>query len=243
MGIKSVLVSCALLASLPAHAGGLFQPIELTDPELAQLRGRYVLPDRIISFGVTMTSMWQNSAGQVIGAQVNLNVDGRSQPSLTVTAIDQNIGTGTVVAGNGNISGGAGLNTVQGIVQSVRTAGDLNSGLNDLSINITRNSGGTVPQTGAPLNGSFSRSNDAGAVSITPAGGGLQMAITPTNGQGFAQQQIGAGNITQQANITGSVNNVQNLAALNVALRDNPGLNNAANCAWEQLRALRKSGY
>lgn len=243
MGIKSVLTGCLVLATFPAHAGGPFQPIELSDPELAQLRGRYVLPDRIISFGVTMTSVWQNSAGQVIGAQVNLNIDGQSQPSLTVTAIDQNVGTGNVATGTGQVNGGAGLGTVQGIVQSVRTAGDLNNGLNDLNINITRNGGGSVSSSGEAWSGGYNRSNVAGAVSIRAVGGGLQMAITPTNGQGFSQQQIGGGSIAQQADISGSLNTVHNLATLNVALRDAPGLSNAAYCAWEQLRALRQGAY
>ncbi|WP_454255433.1 hypothetical protein [Pseudomonas sp. Marseille-Q8238] len=243
MSIRSLLASGILLASLPIHASELFKPIELTDPELAQLRGRYVLPNQIISFGVTMSTFWQNSAGQVIGAQVALNIDGQSQPNLTVTPIQQAIGNGSVTIGNGQVIGGAGLDAVQGIAQSVRTAGDLNSGLNDLSITITRNGSANAPASGEAWTGSYSDSNGAGSVNISSVNGGMRVALTANNGQGFAQQQIASGGIAQQADISGSLNAVQNLAALNVALRDSPNLDMATYCAWEQLRGLQRAGY
>ena len=53
------LVVACLAASLPTHAE-TFKPIELKDQELANLRGRYVMPGRIVSFGIVMTSTWQN---------------------------------------------------------------------------------------------------------------------------------------------------------------------------------------
>ena len=61
------LAVVCLAASLPTHAE-TFKPIELKDQELANLRGRYVMPGRIVSFGIVMTSTWQNANGEVIGA-------------------------------------------------------------------------------------------------------------------------------------------------------------------------------
>ncbi|MBF3043692.1 hypothetical protein HKT35_25580, partial [Pseudomonas aeruginosa] len=68
------VLACCLGAALPAPASDLFAPAELSDQELSQLRGRYVLPGRIVSFGVTMSSTWQNASGQVLGARVDLQV-------------------------------------------------------------------------------------------------------------------------------------------------------------------------
>jgi hypothetical protein len=239
---KLWLAASILAASLPAGASTLFQPVEVSDQELAQLRGRYVLPDRIISFGVVMTSTWQNSAGQVIGAEVALNVaNGQIQPSLYVRQISSP-GNGNVTAGSGTITGGAGLENVQGIVQSVRTAGDLNTGLNDLRLRITTGNGDVpVDPDAQPWNGSQDFSNAAGLVHVSTRAGGISIALNASQGQGSSSQQIGGG-VAQHANISGTLNNVRNLAALNVALRDNPRNLNLENCI-EQIRALRPHGY
>ncbi|MDP2245446.1 hypothetical protein [Pseudomonas sp.] len=242
MNTRTWLAAGLLVASLPLHAANPFQPIELSDPELDQLRGRYVLPDRIISFGVVMTSSWQDSTGQIIGAQVALNISGaQSQPTLYITRIDQAGSGNALTAGNGQIIGGAGLGSVQGIVQSVRTAGDYNTGLNDLSVQISKGNEQPVPISGEAWNGSQGFSNGAGTVKITALNGGLNIAVQASNGQGHSSQQIGGG-VSQHANIGGSLNSVRNVAALSVALRDNPRAVNMTSCL-EQLRALRPSGY
>jgi len=241
---KLWLAAGILAASLPVAASTMFTPAEISDQELAQLRGRYVLPDRIISFGVVMTSTWQNSAGQIIGAEVALNVvSGQVQPSLYVRQISTaGSASGDISPGNGVITGGAGLDTVQGIVQSVRTAGDLNTGLNDLRLRIVTGSGDTSTDPDAqPWNGNQDFSNAAGMVSISSRSGGINIVLNASQGQGFSSQQIGGG-VAQHANISGSLNEVRNIAALNVALRDNPRNLNLDNCI-EQLRALRPHGY
>src|SRR5690606_36320557 len=154
--------------------------------ELAQLRGRYVLPDRIISFGVVMTSTWQNSAGQIMGAEVALNVvSGQIQPTLHVRQISS-AGTGNVNIGTGVITGGSGLDSVQGIVQSVRTAGDLNTGLNDLRVRIVTRGGTTAPDPDAqPWTGSQDFSSAAGMVSSSSRAGRINIALQASQGQGF----------------------------------------------------------
>jgi hypothetical protein len=158
MGLKQLVTGCVLIASLPAQA---FQPIELSDAELAQLRGRYVLPDSIVSFGVTMTSVWQQSNGQVIGASATLMVSQHSQPALYVQSILQP-GTGDAAPGTGQVLGGAGLNSVSGITQSVRTAGDLNEGRNNLNITISRGNQPMPKPQGIAWSGSY-RENHGGS--------------------------------------------------------------------------------
>lgn len=231
-----------LSLSIPVNAASLLQPIEISDAELAQLRGRYVLPDRVIHFGVTMSTFWQNNAGQAIGAMVSLRVDGQAQPSLYVSYLDQPGDGNPVVPGSGQVIGGNGLAQVQGVSQSVRSAGDYNDALNDLSISVSRNGDDFSVPVGQAWSGSTQFSNAAGSVQITTHAGGLQLALDAA-GQGLAQQQIGGGNVLQQASINSSLNSVRNLAALNVALRDRPLNVDLANCTWEQLRALRPTGY
>ena len=68
MNTPTWLAVVCLAASLPTQAQ-TFKPIELKDQELASLRGRYVMPGRIISFGVAMTSTWENAKGELIGVR------------------------------------------------------------------------------------------------------------------------------------------------------------------------------
>lgn len=244
MNFKPLFIIALLAISLPATASNPFKPIELTDSELSQLRGRYVLPDRIISFGVTMSSSWQNSAGQVIGAAVALNiVSGQSQPTLSFTPINQAGNGSQPLSANGQIIGGAGLNNVQGVAQSVRTAGDFNQGVNDLSIDFRKGTSDSAPAGGMPLVSGQSFGNAAGTVTVTTLNGGLQLGLQANHGQGYTQQQIGRGGVAQHATIGGSMNNVHNVTALSVALRENSPRTNMASSSWEQLRALRPTGY
>ena len=89
------LAVVCLAASLPTHAE-TFKPIELNDQELASLRGRYVMPGRIISFGIAMTSTWQNANGEVIGATSSMQIQQSTiKPQFYVSMIDEK-GTGYV---------------------------------------------------------------------------------------------------------------------------------------------------
>lgn len=242
MNMKYWWMAGALALSLPVSATSLLQPMEISDTELAQLRGRYVLPDRVIHFGVTMNTFWQNSAGQAIGATVTLQVHGNAQPSLHVSYIDQAGSGAAVQPGTGQMIGGNGLGQVQGISQSVRSAGDFNDAMNDLSVSISSGADGLPTPAGQAWNGNTQFSNEAGSVQISTNAGGLQLALDAA-GQGLAQQQIGSGNVLQQANINSNLNSVRNLTAINVALRDRPLNAELAGCTWEQLRALRPTGY
>jgi hypothetical protein len=237
MGLKQLVTGCVLIASLPAQA---FQPIELSDAELAQLRGRYVLPDSIVSFGVTMTSVWQQSNGQVIGASATLMVSQHSQPALYVQSILQP-GTGDAAPGTGQVLGGAGLNSVSGITQSVRTAGDLNEGRNNLNITISRGNQPMPKPQGIAWSGSYRENHGGSRVSLGSVNGGLRL-IVDAGSQGIAKQQIASGGVAQQVNIGGSMNRVENLAGLHVALRNDPGVGMSTYCAWQQLRGLQRAG-
>ena len=48
------LIAACLATSLPVQAASAFKPVELKDSEMSQLRGRFVMPGRIISFGIVI---------------------------------------------------------------------------------------------------------------------------------------------------------------------------------------------
>lgn len=242
------LVAACMAASLPVQAQ-VFKPIEVKDQELAQLRGRYVMPGRIISFGVVMSSTWQNAAGDRIGATTTLQVQQNSyKPQFYVSMSGQN-GDGTAPGrGNGLVNGGAGLvNTTQGVTQSVRAAGDYNSAYNDVSINVREAS--QAPEMGTPqgqvlaAGTTLTSSNNAGTLSVSNSGNGIQMAIQANNNQGESLQRLANGGMLQAATLLGGSNAVSNMTQLNVVLRDNLPTVGALNCNLDQLKGLRISGY
>ncbi|MGE7989927.1 hypothetical protein ACQKPE_02540 [Pseudomonas sp. NPDC089554] len=242
------LVAACLAASLPVEAQ-VFKPIEMKDQELAQLRGRYVMPGRIISFGVVMSSTWQNAAGDRIGATSTLQVQQNSyQPQFYVSMIG-NDGNGGNVPGQGTgvVSGGAGLANTSGVTQSVRAAGDYNSAYNNVSINVRearQAADGSSPLGQAlPVGTTLVNSNGAGTVSVSNSGNGIQMAIQANNNQGESMQRLANGGLLQSTTLLGGSNAVNNMTQLNVVLRDNLPTMGALNCSLDQLKGLRVSGY
>jgi hypothetical protein len=241
MKLKKWMLASLLLPVMPAGASSLFQPVEISDAEMSALRGRYILPEGIVHFGVTMSTSWRNSSGASIGAQVNLTVNNLAA-NLTVTPL-YSAGNGNLPGeGQGQVIGGQGLNNVQGISQSVRTAGDYNNGENYVDVSITHGPGQPVSISGQSWGGNQQFSNEAGAVQVSSANGGLQMQLQANQGQGVASQSIGQGGISQQANIGGELNQVRNLTSLNVVMRENP-TQQRVYCNLSQLGVMPRAGY
>lgn len=243
MKIHVLLAASCIIASISAQASNPLQPVELSDAELAQLRGRYIMPGRIVHFGVTMSSVWENANGQVLGGSVRMRAsDGMFQPQFNVTIITKNGDRDAPLAGSGQIHGGEGLGSVNGVTQSVRSAGDFNTASNNFAINVTR--GNSAPDGGYAGQQFTSNigSTTAGNVQISPSDGGFSIAIDAL-GQGTSLQQLGAGGLQQHANIGGAGNTVRNLTELDVILRDSPLPTNSMSGNLDQLRALRPAGY
>ncbi|SDU93892.1 hypothetical protein [Pseudomonas mucidolens] len=242
------LTVMCLAASMPAYASSAFKPMELKDSELGELRGRYVMPGRIVSFGIVMSTTWTNAAGDTSTVSANMHIDASTLTPQFYVQTTGTTGTGnTRPTGTGTVIGGAGLGSGQGVTQSVRAAGDGNTAYNNVGINVSEN--GLAPanlvQSGQVLvaGGSVAGDSAAGRISVSANNGGLQMAIQANNNQGSAVQQIGAGQVLQGTVLQGNSNFVNNMTQLNVALGSN-GLNNVAlNCNLEQLKGLRTLGY
>ncbi len=241
------LTVLCLAASMPAYASSAFKPIELKDAEMADLRGRYVMPGRIISFGIVMSSTWTNAVGDRITGTANMQIDKTTVTPQFYVQTTGSTGNGSLPnTGTGNVVGGAGLGSGQGVTQSVRTAGDGNTAYNDVGISIEN---GVAPasnlQTGQVLmaGGTVTGDSAAGRVSVSANNGGVQMAIQANHNQGNSLQQIGGGNVLQRTVLTGNSNLVRNITQLNVVMNNN-GLNNGAlNCNLDQLKGLRTLGY
>jgi hypothetical protein len=238
------MVAC-LAASLPTQAQ-TFKPIELKDQELATLRGRYVMPGRIISFGIVMTSTWQNANGEVIGATSSMQIQQSTiKPQFYVSMIDEKGNGSAHSQGTGTVTGGSGLNSTEGVTQVVRAAGDNNAAYNNVEINVTKASQapathqqGQTLAAGSTLVGA----NGAGSLSVSSTGTGVQFNIVANNNQGNTVQRLAQGGLMQNTTLLGGGNQVSNLTSLNVVLRDNATAG-SLNGNLDQLKGLRTQGF
>ncbi|MHA6139326.1 hypothetical protein ACX3YC_18155 [Pseudomonas mohnii] len=240
------LALACLAASLPTHAE-TFKPIELTDQQLATLRGRFVMPGRIISFGIAMTSTWQNANGEVIGATSSMQIQQSTiQPQFYVSKIDEK-GTGTSRSqGTGIVIGGSGLNSTEGVTQVTRAAGDYNTAYNNVDINVTKaNQAPATQQQGQALaaGSTLTGANDAGSMSVSLTGSGIQLNILANNNQGSTVQRLAQGGLLQNTTLLGTGNQVRNITSLNVVLRDTVPTAGSLSGNLDQLRGLRTSGF
>ncbi|WP_460146089.1 hypothetical protein [Pseudomonas sp. S2_A02] len=242
------LIGVCLAASLPTQAQ-TFKPIELKDQELATLRGRYVMPGRIISFGIVMTSTWQNANGEVIGATSSMQIQQSTiKPQFYVSMIDEK-GNGSARSqgtGTGTVTGGNGLNSTEGVIQVVRAAGDHNTAYNNVEINVTKASQAPATQqqgqTLAP-GSTLASANGAGSLSVSSTGTGVQLNIVASSNQGSTVQRLGQGGLMQNTTLLGGGNQVSNLTSFNVVLRDNVATTGSLNGNLDQLRGLRTLGF
>ncbi|MET0779156.1 MAG: hypothetical protein ABWZ65_27095 [Pseudomonas mandelii] len=244
------LAVVCLAASLPTQAQ-TFKPIELKDQELATLRGRYVMPGRIISFGIAMTSTWQNANGEVIGATSTMQIQQSTiKPQFYVSMIDEK-GNGSAHSqstgsGTGTVTGGNGLNTTEGVTQVVRAAGDNNTAYNNVDINVTKaNQAPATQQQGQALaaGSTLVGANGAGSMSVSSTGSGVQFNIVANNNQGSTVQRLAQGGLMQNTTLLGSSNQVRNLTSFNVVLRDNVPSAGSVSGNLDQLKGLRTLGF
>ncbi|MGX0890107.1 hypothetical protein AB7M22_002115 [Pseudomonas sp. ADAK2 TE3594] len=239
------LAMVCLAASLPTQAQ-TFKPIELKDQELATLRGRYVMPGRIISFGIVMTSTWQNANGEVIGATSSMQIQQSTiKPQFYVSIINEKGNGSAHSQGTGTVTGGSGLNSTEGVTQVVRAAGDHNTAYNNVDINVTKASQAPATQqqgqalaAGSTLVGA----NGAGSLSVSSTGTGVQLNIVANNNQGSTVQRLAQGGLMQNTTLLGGGNQVSNLTSFNVVLRDNATAG-SLNGNLDQLKGLRAQGF
>lgn len=244
----SYWVVAACLAANTSGFADEFRPIEIKDQELAELRGRYVMPGRIISFGVVMSSTWRNDSGDLIGASTSMQLQAATvKPEFYVSTIKQSGHGGTSRSGSGNVTGGAALSTSRGITQVTRAAGDGNSSNNNIAINVKEASTAPalVPSQGQALiaGQTITGSNAAGSVAVSATSGGVQVAITANNNQGSSLQQVAQGGLLQNTRLLGSSNVVNNMTQLNVVLKNNGPSAGVLDFNLNQLAALRTLGY
>lgn len=186
---------------------------DVTDPELATMRGRYTVGDNtVVWFGVQMISTFQTNAGQTIQGTMTLGMNFSKNPNnpqvsfvptVTITTPNAPLPTASTVQSmvSRSVQSG-GLANVGGLVQSVQVAGDNNAVGNLTSLNIQ--SGGSAPNVSTSGNSSTSIGSSSSPASTASISANGSMAnvnssttiITPGSGSNTASTNTMPGSTT-----------------------------------------------
>lgn len=203
------------------------EPLRITEVGndlLANMRGKYVAPGQVVSFGLEMMTSWQTRAGEVQSAAVKLAAAQGNGfvPTITVYQSGATGQGGQAPAGTGTVVQ-TDLSSVKGVSQGIQVAGDRNAVGNGIGIEVTPSGAAPTPGLTAGMTriGTLSANGttqvQAGNALAALQNGRLSLSMAVA-GQGMARQGIGNGNLSQQTAVVSSQNQVTNLARLTVTV-------------------------
>jgi hypothetical protein len=193
--------------------------VELTDPELRGMRGRFINKDNIIEFGLVMDSNISLSAGGSINTGMTVSFSSTTaipyQPHVDITysesgdnQAEETPGATVNVAGTGNITG---------IVQSIHVAGDDNGVRQDMAIDIKQVTTPAAPG-GTPITAPYSTTRGAGD-KTTFIVNSNEAGYTTDLGHGQIKQAIMSGQgLLQSTQLESSMNSITNNIGLTVGV-------------------------
>ncbi len=217
LACAGLLVSGAVLAANPAI-------VALSDPELAQMRGRFIASNnRVMYFGVEMVTQWQTTGGTMAaGLSVGIDRGGR-QPTVSFAPTVSIEGSpGTATSGSHDVRGGRGDDT-RGVRQQIQVAGNDNRADNHFDVRIQRHRGGTAGPDGAGYNVEVRQGGAVVASGLS--NGGRQAGVNLQLGNSRVFQGFGSGNAQQVIQLAGNQQVVQNQLRLVVGI--DPGRMNS----------------
>ncbi len=250
---EMLVMTSALTAVLTGAAGadipetglpglGIEGARQISDEELADMRGKYVQPGEVRYFGIDLASAWTTGDGTILTASLHFGVDmpesGAATPRLYVSWLqncaqcnDQSVELGGD-AFNVNLGSG-GLETVSGVVQSNILAGDDNAVRNQMGLTVTDDLGSIQqgPPPGMQITQSMMQELQGGAtvqfvmenntVGLVMTGGAANGVVTQTVGRGET------GNLAQHINLASDFNNIHNVMNVTIGTEALPPMSEA----------------
>ncbi len=238
---------------------------ELPDTELAQMRGRFAVGNRVMFFGIEMYTRWQAATGEVFIAELNLNVDWDAVQFRPIVTIAQTIGHNKLqndpTEGGirsqervmGEISNGGTAN-LSGVAQIIQVAGNDNRIHNDVVLDIVTHTSDSIghrvpkPQGNDPRdplsNTSRVTTVDNGAVLTTGVDrGSFEVSVTIPD-QGHTAQTINSIiGMQQNVRVTGNGNDIFNALRLTAGFQRTSGVDRVnLRATILGLRGLRQQG-
>lgn len=198
----------------------------VSDAQMSQMRGRFVMAGQVVQFGVQMVSSWASPGGETLtaGALTDVSFNSAGVPNVRFTphlTISQSAtpprwggGPGGALTATGN-----GIANVRGVGQSVQVAGNFNDAGNSATISI-----GTEPIQGPNVPGGSSNGGTstlvgpAGATVSSSLGGGAMNVNVSVPGVGRAMQTLGPDSFIQEVQVSGNLQQVRNMTSIEIQL-------------------------
>ncbi|MCL7743875.1 hypothetical protein LV476_02760 [Guyparkeria hydrothermalis] len=216
VGGVAVGLACGLL--LFSSAVGAANPaiVALTDPELSQMRGRYVVGDnRVMYFGVEMVSHWQATGG-TLSAGLTVGIDrSRSLPTVTFEPTVAIEGTPSVTQNGEHEVIGSMPTESHGVRQQIQVAGTDNRATNSFDVRIEPDVGGHAGGEGSYR---VQVSQNGAVVASGLTGEGHQAGVSMRLGNSQVFQGFQAGAATQLIQLAGSHQAITNQLRLMVGI-------------------------
>ena len=235
-GVATGLALISLFGNVPSlHAAVNHGPFglqggEVSDAELASMRGRFVDGRSVTFFGIRMHTQWQRQGGHDFNMEMHINFDlseGRYRPLLTMFHT-RDLGTpteGPSTSSLENVSDNGALENISGVVQNIQVAGDSNAVHNGVEWTVTDQPGTQDFTDLIEIDGSGNQthvSDDGVAtqVSVGANGIGYQVDVPDvgTVSQQISRSQLSGGNILQSTQLDSNLNSVLNRIGLTVEL-------------------------
>ncbi|MFP4462708.1 MAG: hypothetical protein ACLFO0_02520 [Guyparkeria sp.] len=224
LACAGLLISGSVLAANPAI-------VALTDPELAEMRGRFLAADnRVMYFGVEMITQWQTTGG-TMAAGLNVGIDraGR-QPTVTfVPTVSIQGQPDSAASGTHVVRGGVTDNT-RGVRQQIQVAGNDNRAENRFNVHVQSYTQGAA----GDASGYNVEVRQGGAVVASGlSGGGRQAGVNMQLGNSRVFQGFQSGNAAQVIQLAGDHQMVNNQLRLVVGI--DPGRMNSRESLQRQV--------
>ena len=216
VGGVAVGMACGLLLYCNSVAAANPAIVALSDPELAQMRGRFVTnSNQVMYFGVEMVSNWQTSGG-TMSAGLAVGIDRSSQlPTVTFQPTVSIQGEPSIEQSGEHQVAGAAQTDSHGVRQQIQVAGNDNRATNGFDVRIERDAHGRSDGTGSHR-GEISRDDVVVASGLT--GKGQQAGVSMQLGDSRVFQGFQAGAATQLIQLSGNQQVVQNQLRLTVGI-------------------------
>lgn len=227
-----VLSASILTAANAAHAAGHTPIREISDAELADMRGRFTVAGYgVLWFGVSMVSTLVTPDGRNLQGSFRIGLDfsGGNVPRLvlvpSVTLEMASPEAEAAVLGGTRVVDGSGLQNVSGLIQSVQVAGDANVAHNTLRLDI-RDGGVPAMPAGATSQAALSAQSGA-ATAVAGLQGQTVRLQLQVEGQGVVEQWLRSGSIGQSIQLAANgqrASNVMNIELVRQPLAASPVL-------------------
>ncbi|HER34653.1 MAG: hypothetical protein JXJ30_07550 [Halothiobacillaceae bacterium] len=209
LACAGLLISGAVLAANPSI-------VALSDPQLAEMRGRFLAADnRVMYFGVEMITQWQTTGGTMAaGLNVGIDRSGRT-PSVTFAPTVSIQGQPRADGSGSHVVEGGATDRTRGVRQQIQVAGNDNVANNQFEVQIDSHRGGGTTHSG----GYNVEIRQGGAVVAAGlSNGGREAGVNLQLGNSRVFQGFQSGNAAQVIQLAGDHHAINNQLRLVVGI-------------------------